>query len=286
MPKVCTDPRCPLNKYTNTQKKSQKDSCKIHGKPCVTFSSDHHRALQNHRENKRTKFCRRLCPKKDPKLRETIKVDHCGTCCKNKRCRVIKSTIERGTSTDSLQMKRSRKHGIKINYYNNEKNERYCECRRKRCCDRKIDRTKGKRIRCRSRRKRKRKYSWFTNCLRKLCFCVKTPKSYEESDTYAKSHTNLLQNCECCNTYKDKRKGTSKKSRHSKNHIFLPDEKKTLIEDYARYHRSSEQIYDDRKCRCINTVTKNRMIPQHQSYLQDILSKGFNVIRRGINFCM
>ncbi|KAI4479136.1 hypothetical protein M0804_011275 [Polistes exclamans] len=202
----------------------------------------------------------------------------------NKNCKTIKSTIERGTSTDSLSTKRSRKRGMQIHGYN-EKEDKSCECKRKRCCERKRNRNKGKRGQYRSSRcKRKRKYTWLINCLRKLCFCVKTPKSYEKSNTYARSNETLLQNCEyCCRTYKkDKRKGTSKKSHHSKNHIFLPDDK-TLREDSTKYQRANGF---DRKCQCINTIAKNRTMNQHQSYLQGVLSKGFNVMCRGINFCI
>lgn len=91
------------------------------------------------------------------------------------------------------------------NHGYNEKEDKSCECRRKRCCERKRDRNKGKRGQYRSRRKRTRKYTWLTNCLRKLCFCVKTPKNYEESNTYARSNETLLKNCECYRTYKDVR---------------------------------------------------------------------------------
>ncbi|XP_015185265.1 PREDICTED: uncharacterized protein LOC107071082 [Polistes dominula] len=173
---------------------------------------------------------------------------------------------------------------MKKQIHEEKEDKSFCECRRKRCCDRREQNQKmRKRVKYRSRRKRKRKDNWLTNCLRKLCFCVKTPVSYEQPNAYERSRETLLQSCKCCNTYRDKHKGTSKKSHHSKNTIFLADDKKTLREDTARYHRANGL---EQKCQCINTIAKNRETSQHQSYLQGVLSKGFNIMCRGINFCI
>lgn len=147
--------------------------------------------------------------------------------------------------------------------------ERPCECAHKRSCTRgkesgsKMDASGRKGVRrYRSRHKRKGKCNWLINCCGRFCICAKIPGNSMESDVYVKSHAH--RNCECCS------RSCNNKLHNLRKH------------DGTGTRKKDKELVG--KCRCANSVSRYSTLPQDQSYLRSICSKGLNVIRRGMDF--